>query len=30
MTAACFLFPTGMNDQDKPYVSYILPLYESQ
>jgi hypothetical protein len=26
MTAACLLFPTGMNDQDKPYgIEYVIP-----
>lgn len=26
MTAACLLFPTGMNDQDKPYgIEYVTP-----
>jgi Protein of unknown function (DUF1264) len=26
MTAACLLFPTGMNDQDKPYgIEYVVP-----
>ena len=26
MTAACLLFPTGMNDQDKPYgIEFVIP-----